>query len=325
VRTHLGDPLLEVTGRDQIAAGLDCAGAEDTIKLGSGSSPPAATTRRSAWSVGLGRGPGSGFNTIRLRESGVVWSTPAHAAGGPDVICVGVCMAVALDSAGPIPGYFDSPWPAECGGPRRQRVPRSAGLGVGEATGLRQHSRTNDQWNVLAVLRAPGELYLLYTNYLAGPDTYTRVELIDAASLETVRRSPPLSTGGHTWCTALAAHENGYLYLTSGNRCFKLDPDCAVVAETRLPRDSAYNGLLIAADGRLIAKNVERDPRPADDTGRARPGPAGAGRAAHHNGHHQQAIVHYQQALPLLADLGYATTRGYATFTQAPRLRGPDR
>jgi hypothetical protein len=48
VRTHLGDPLREVAGRDQIDADLDCAAAEDTIKLGSGPSPPAATMRRSA-------------------------------------------------------------------------------------------------------------------------------------------------------------------------------------------------------------------------------------------------------------------------------------
>src|SRR5215468_4129397 len=164
-----------------------------------------------------------------------------------------------LDSAGPIPGYFDSPWPAECGGPRRQRIPRSAGLGVGKATGLRQRSRTNGEWNVLVVLRAPGEMYLQYTNHLTNPEKYGQVELIDATSLEAVRRSPRLPTGGHTWCTALVAHENGYLYLTSGNRCVKLDPDCAVVAEAMLPRDSAYNGLLVAADGRLIMKNIERD------------------------------------------------------------------
>lgn len=164
-----------------------------------------------------------------------------------------------LDSAGPIAGYFDSPWPAECGGPRRQRVPRSAGLGIGNRTRLWQHSRANGQWNVLAVLRAPGQVYLLYTNQLASPDTYGQVELIEADSLQTVRRSPRLPTGGHTWCTALVAHQNGYLYATAGNHCVKLDPDCAVVAEAVLPRDSAYNGLLIAADGRLIMKNIERD------------------------------------------------------------------
>ena len=37
---------------------------------------------------------------------------------------------VNLDSANKIPGYFDSPWPSECGGPRRQKLPRSKGLNV---------------------------------------------------------------------------------------------------------------------------------------------------------------------------------------------------
>jgi hypothetical protein len=102
-------------------------------------------------------------------------------------------------------------------------------------------------------------MYLLHINHPADPEKYARVELIDPTSLETVRQSPRLASGGHTWCTALVAHQNGYLYLTSGNRCFKLDPDCEVVAETVLPLDSAYNGLLVAADGRLIAKNLEQD------------------------------------------------------------------
>jgi len=49
------------------------------------------------------------------------------------------------------------------------------------------------------------------------------------------------------------------LHVVVGLRCVKLDPDCAVVAEAMLPRDSAYNGLIVAADGRLIMKNIERD------------------------------------------------------------------
>jgi hypothetical protein len=32
-----------------------------------------------------------------------------------------------------------------------------------------------------------------------------------------------------------------------------------VVAEAVLPRDSAYNGLIVVADGRLIMKNIERN------------------------------------------------------------------
>ena len=38
----------------------------------------------------------------------------------------GWTTAGALDSVGPTPGYFDSPWPAERGGPRRQKAPPTA-------------------------------------------------------------------------------------------------------------------------------------------------------------------------------------------------------
>lgn len=111
----------------------------------------------------------------------------------------------------------------------------------------------------MTVLRAPGEVYLQYNNHIADVQKYGQVELIDPESLETIHRSPRLSTGGHTWCTGLVAHANGYLYLTNGNRCFKLDPECNVAAEKILPQDAPYNSLLVTSDGRLIMKNIERD------------------------------------------------------------------
>src|SRR5689334_4596384 len=125
-----------------------------------------------------------------------------------------------LDSARPIPGYNDSPWPAECGGPRRQKAPRSKGLGLSAGAALKQRSRHNGEWNVMAVQRAPGEIYLLYNNHIDSADKYGGVELIDPMTLETVRRSPRLPSGGHTWCGGIVAHENGFLYLNNGDRCF---------------------------------------------------------------------------------------------------------
>ena len=169
--------------------------------------------------------------------------------------------AAPLDSGSPIPGYFDSPWPAECGGPRLRR------RAVGQARPRRESTAAAAQPCQRPVERhdgprAPGEVYLQYNDHITDPEKYGQVEFIDPVSLAPVRRSPRLSTGGHTWCTGLVAHENGYLYLTNGNRCFKLDPDCSVVAETVLPQDSAYNSLLVAADA------------PADhEEHRAGPGP----------------------------------------------------
>ncbi|MBV9321109.1 MAG: hypothetical protein JO106_14575 [Mycobacterium sp.] len=124
---------------------------------------------------------------------------------------------------------------------------------------MKQRTYPNGKWNVLTVLRAPGEMYLLSNNHIADVEKFGQVERIDPVSLAPLAASPRLPTGGHTWCTALVAHANGFLYLTSGNRCFKLDPDdCAVAAETTLPQDAPYNSLLVASDGRLIMKNIER-------------------------------------------------------------------
>lgn len=165
-----------------------------------------------------------------------------------------------LDSAAPLPGYFDSPWPAECGGPRRQKAPRSPGLALQPGERLQQRTRHNGEWNVMMVQRAAGELYLQYNNHLDSPDKYGGLERIHPVTLQTLARSPRLPSGGHTWCGGVVAHENGHLYLNNGNRCFKLDPDCQVVAEAVLPRDAAYNSLLVMHDGCLVMKNIERDP-----------------------------------------------------------------
>ena len=164
-----------------------------------------------------------------------------------------------IDSSQAIPGYFDSPWPTECGGPRRQKAPRSAGLNLSPSARLKQRSRDNGEWNVMTIQRAPGEVFLLYNNHINSQEKYGGVERIDGVSLETVRKSPRLPSGGHTWCGGIVAHENGYIYINNGDRCFKLDPDCNVVSEKKLPQDSAYNSFLVMADGRLVMKNIERD------------------------------------------------------------------
>jgi hypothetical protein len=129
---------------------------------------------------------------------------------------------------------------------------------VGSDCTVRQHTYENGKWNVGTVLRAPGEVYLQSNNHIADAEKFGQVERIDPVSLDPLAASPRLPSGGHTWCTALVVHANGFLYLTNGNRCFKLDPDdCAVVAETTLPQDAPYNSLLVASDGRLITKNIE--------------------------------------------------------------------
>ncbi|HXJ36042.1 MAG TPA: hypothetical protein VMS22_18580 [Candidatus Eisenbacteria bacterium] len=166
-------------------------------------------------------------------------------------------MTTARDAAGPPPGLYDSPWPAEDGGPRRQLVPRTRGLGVRAGERLGVTFRSLFVCNMV-VLRAPGEVYLQGSTSFSA-DGAVFVERVDPVSLEPLRRSPDLELGGAWWPGGIVAHRNGFLYVTQGTFCHKLDADCTLVASRRLPRPQAYNSLLVLSDGNLVMKNMVFD------------------------------------------------------------------
>jgi len=162
----------------------------------------------------------------------------------------------AFDAVGPIAGYFDSPFPGEDGGPRRQMIPRSAGPGLEEGAELRVVSRPL-LMTTMIVLRDRGEVYV-QGNTPPSPDAKGWVEKVNAETLETVRRSPDLD-GGPFWPGGMLAHANDFLYVTFGRWCHKLDADCQPVASRMLPRTMPYNSLLALSDGVLVMKNFVRD------------------------------------------------------------------
>ena len=161
-----------------------------------------------------------------------------------------------LDRSSPLPGYYPSVWPTECGGPRRQKAPRSAGLALQPGERLEAHVRQTDRWNVMFVQRDPGELYLQGTTSAADPDAYGWVERVDPETLEMIAASPRLPSGGHVWCGAVLVHANGDLYTVNGRYLHRLDPDCRIVEELELPTDWSHNGLLALGDGRLVTKDL---------------------------------------------------------------------
>lgn len=165
-------------------------------------------------------------------------------------------MTTALDASGPIPGHYDSAWPAECGGPRRQKAPRSRGLDMQPGERLKATQRTTGDWNVMFIQRARGELYLCGTNMPGSDERRGWVERVDPVTLATTARSPDLPSGGHTWCGAIVAHENGSIYSVNGRFLHRLDRDCSVLAECMLPVDGPYNGVLIMPDGNLVTKDL---------------------------------------------------------------------
>jgi hypothetical protein len=166
-------------------------------------------------------------------------------------------VTTGFDAAGTIPGHYPSPWPAEDGGPRRQLVPRAKGLGLRAGERLVATTRQRFACNMV-VLRAPGQVYLQGSSSV-GPDNTVFVERIHPVSLEPVVRSPDLDGGGVWWPGGIVAHRNGFLYVTQGTYCHKLDGDCAVWRRRRLPRAQAYNSLLVLSDGNLVMKNMIRD------------------------------------------------------------------
>ena len=163
----------------------------------------------------------------------------------------------AFDSAGRIPGYYDSPFPAEDGGPRRQAVARGATLGIRPQERLEVTTR-QVMFASMLVLRAPGEVYVQGSSPPASPNTTSWVERIDPVTLDTLARSPDLP-GGPFWPGGILVHENGDLYVTYGRYCHRLDPRCAPIASRELPRDHPYNSLLALSDGNLVMKDFVRD------------------------------------------------------------------
>ncbi len=161
-----------------------------------------------------------------------------------------------LDSLGPVPGYYDSPFPGEDGGPRRQLIPRSPGLALKPGERLAVTSRQVPFSNMV-VLRAPGEVFV-QGNTPPPVNTTSWVERIDPISLEPLARSPDLA-GGPFWAGGILAHENGALYVTYGRYCHRLDSGCNLIASRELPREQPYNSLLALSDGNLVMKNFVRD------------------------------------------------------------------
>ena len=160
------------------------------------------------------------------------------------------------DRTTPAAGYWDSAWPVECGGNRRQKA-RNGSLDVRDADGTVTSVR-NDRWNVMTVCRDPGEWYLGGTMpAFSGPGPYGWVTRFDPASLDTLADSPQLPCGDHVWCGAILVHANGLIMSVNGSYLHSLDPgDLRVISERQLPVNRAHNGLLVLSDGTLVTKDL---------------------------------------------------------------------
>ena len=153
-----------------------------------------------------------------------------------------------------LPGYFDSAWPVECGGNRRQKAATGKLLSKNSKTEM--ISTVSDKWNVMVIQREKNEFFLGGTMpYFNGPKPYGWVQKINSDSLEVLNESPQLPCGDHVWCGAIAAHENGSIIKVNGSFMHVLSPECEVILEKELPINQAHNGLLILSDGTIVTKD----------------------------------------------------------------------
>ena len=153
-----------------------------------------------------------------------------------------------------LPGYFDSAWPVECGGNRRQKAATGKLLSKNSKTEI--ISTVSDKWNVMVIQREKNEFFLGGTMpYFNGPKPYGWVQKINSDSLEVLNESPQLPCGDHVWCGAIAAHENGSIIKVNGSFMHVLSPECEVILEKELPINQAHNGLLILSDGTIVTKD----------------------------------------------------------------------
>lgn len=173
----------------------------------------------------------------------------------------------ALDHLEHPAGYFASAWPGEAGGPRRQKVAGTPGPAIGPEEQLVSTSRDTGGWAVMFVQRDAGELYLQCGSGLRRGESAPAfrddessatgwIERVDPVTLATLARSPDLPSGGWLWCGSAAVHANGDIYVVNGRYAHRLDPECRVLAECRLPVDAPYNGLLVMADGNIVTRNL---------------------------------------------------------------------
>ena len=150
-----------------------------------------------------------------------------------------------------LPGYFDSAWPVECGGNRRQKA--ATGTLSSRNSKTEMISTVSDKWNVMVIQREKNEFFLGGTMpYFNGPKPYGWVQKINPDTLEVLNESPQLPCGDHVWCGAIAAHKNGSVIKVNGNFMHVLSPDCEVILEKELPINQAHNGLLILSDGTIV-------------------------------------------------------------------------
>ncbi|MDA8827024.1 hypothetical protein N9N82_06690 [Luminiphilus sp.] len=113
---------------------------------------------------------------------------------------------------------------------------------------------------MVGTVNADKRLFIFGGSVPSQPDVSIGwVEEVDPITLETIRQSPELTTGGHNWCGGAAVLADGTIITGFGNRVHKLSLDLELINELELPVDHAHNGISLLSDGMMITRNLEHD------------------------------------------------------------------
>jgi hypothetical protein len=156
--------------------------------------------------------------------------------------------------------YDDSNFPCEYGGGRRQKHARTKGLDIqpGERIGATTRQFERGKWAIYTA-DADGRIFVLGTTVPVGPDSFGWIEEVDPVTLERIRVSPDLETGGHNFCAGSLLLRDGHFLACFGRYVHKLNLNLEPVGELELDVDHAHNGLLLLSDGMAITRNLEHD------------------------------------------------------------------
>ena len=113
---------------------------------------------------------------------------------------------------------------------------------------------------MVGTVNADNRLFIFGGSVPSQPDVSIGwVEEVDPITLETIRQSPELTTGGHNWCGGASVLADGTIITGVGNRVHKLSLDLELINELELPVDHAHNGISLLSDGMMITRNLEHD------------------------------------------------------------------
>lgn len=158
--------------------------------------------------------------------------------------------------------YWDSPWPAEDGGPSRLQAPHGqGGLSLQQTDRFELLANRPASGAQMAVRGGSREVYLLRSLFgrrAIHDPSRTVVERIHPETLEQLSASQVLPAGPW-WAGGLSVMRDGNLTVVAGSFAHRLSgDDLSVLSSRQLSAPRPYNSFVALADGTIVTKDIDR-------------------------------------------------------------------